>query len=153
MIRAILLASGDGHQHARFASQPLFEPRTLWRAALARLLHDGAAADDEEAPERAFAHFGCHAELLLATCRSLKRRQTEPSREVAALGKGLGRRRQGGDRGGRDRADAWNGHQPARYFILASTARDLLVEVRYLSLETGEQVQHQSEHGVGRLGK
>jgi hypothetical protein len=47
MIRAILLASGDGHQHARFASQHLFEPRTLRGAAFARLKHDGAAADDE----------------------------------------------------------------------------------------------------------
>src|SRR5215470_5699296 len=51
----------DGYQHARFASQHLFEPRSLWRAAFARLLHDGAAADDEQAPERAFTHFGCRA--------------------------------------------------------------------------------------------
>ena len=34
-------------QHARFASQHLFEPGTLWDAAFARLKHDGAAADHE----------------------------------------------------------------------------------------------------------
>ena len=43
--------------------------------------------------ERAFAHFGCRAKLLLAACRSLKRRETQPGGKVAALGKGLGRRR------------------------------------------------------------
>src|SRR6185295_16551998 len=42
-----LVGERDGHQHARFASQHLFEPRTLWGAAFARLKHDGAAADDE----------------------------------------------------------------------------------------------------------
>src|SRR6478752_5275079 len=112
----------------------------LWRAAFARLKHDGAAADDEEAPERAFAHFGCRPELVLAACRSLKRRETEPSGEVTALGKGLGRRCQSGDRGGRDRADARNGHQPARYLVLASPPRDLFVEIRDLAVEIGEQV-------------
>jgi hypothetical protein len=75
----------DGYQHARLASQHLFEPRTLWRAAFARLLHDGAAADDEESPKRTFAHLGCRAKFLLAARRSLKRRQTEPGREVTAF--------------------------------------------------------------------
>jgi len=39
-------------------------------------LHDGAAADDEEAPERALAHFGRCTKFLLAACRSLKGRET-----------------------------------------------------------------------------
>src|SRR3974390_870814 len=82
----------DGYQHARFASQHLLKPRSFWRAAFARLLHDGAAADDEEAPQRAFTHFGCPAKLLLASCRSLKRRETQPGGKVAALGESLGRR-------------------------------------------------------------
>jgi hypothetical protein len=37
----ILVGERDGHQHAWFASQHLFEPR----APFARLKHDGAAAD------------------------------------------------------------------------------------------------------------
>src|SRR4029077_2399241 len=73
-----LVSKRDGYQHAWFASQHLFEPRTLWRAAFARLLHDGAAADDEEASKRAFAHLGCPAELLLAARRSLTRRWPQP---------------------------------------------------------------------------
>src|SRR3974390_3302564 len=42
-----LVCERDGYQHARFASQHLFEPRPLWRAAFARLLYDSTAADDE----------------------------------------------------------------------------------------------------------
>src|SRR6516165_100997 len=87
-----LVGKRDGYQHARLASQHLLEPRTLWRAPFDRLLHNGAAADDEEAPERAFTHFGCRAKLLLASCRSLKRRETQPGGKVAALGESLDRR-------------------------------------------------------------
>jgi hypothetical protein len=56
---------------------------------------------------------------MFAARRSLKRRETEPSGEVAALGKGLGRRCESGDRGGGDQADARN-------------------EIRDLAVETGE---------------
>src|SRR6185295_6885406 len=59
-----LVGERNRHQHARFASQHLFEPRTLCCAAFARLLYDSTAADDEEAPERALAHFGRCAKLL-----------------------------------------------------------------------------------------
>jgi hypothetical protein len=34
---------------------------------------------------------------------------------------------------------AGNGHQPARYFVLASASRDLLVEIRGLAIEAGKQ--------------
>src|SRR5262245_57207660 len=88
-IRAILLASADRYQHARFASQHLFEPRTPRRTAFACLLYDGATANDEQASERAFAHFRYCTELLLAARRSLKRRETQPGGKVAALGKTL----------------------------------------------------------------
>ena len=54
----------------------LFEPRALWCAAFVRLLHDCTTSDDEEAPERALAHFGGCAKLLLATCGSLQGRET-----------------------------------------------------------------------------
>jgi hypothetical protein len=45
------------------AGRDLFQGPRLRRlarshAAVARLKHDGSAADDEKAPERAFAHFG-----------------------------------------------------------------------------------------------
>jgi hypothetical protein len=70
----------------------------------------------------------------------LKRRKTQPGGKVAAFRKGFDRRCQSGDRGGRDWADATNGHQPARYFVLASTSCDLFVEIRNLAIEAGEQV-------------
>lgn len=82
--RRHLVRERDGYQHARFASQHLFEPRFLWRAAFARLLLDGAAADDQEAPERALAHFGCRAKLLFATGRSLEGREAQPGGKVGS---------------------------------------------------------------------
>src|SRR6185369_16881553 len=87
-----LVGERDRYQQARFASQHLFEPRTPRRTAFACLLYDGATANDEQASERTFAHFGCCTELLLAACRSLKRRETQPGGKVAALGEGLDRR-------------------------------------------------------------
>src|SRR6187399_1568200 len=87
-----LVGERNRHQHARFASQHLFEPRTPCCAAFARLLYDSTTADDEEAPERALAHFERCAKPLLAACQSLNGRETEPGGKVAALSKGLDRR-------------------------------------------------------------
>ena len=51
-----------------------------------------------------------------------------------------GKRAEWLNRGGGDGPDAGNGHQSARYFVLASTRRYLLVEIRDLAVEAGEQV-------------
>src|SRR6476660_7740856 len=96
-----LVGERDRYQHARFASQHLFEPRPPRRTAFACLLYDGATANDEQASERAFAHLGYCAELLLTARRSLERCETQPGGKVAALGKTLCWRCSGGDRGGR----------------------------------------------------
>src|ERR1700722_515022 len=53
-----LVSERDRYQHTRFASQHLFEPRAFWCAAFGCLLYDGATANDKQASERAFAHFG-----------------------------------------------------------------------------------------------
>ncbi len=59
----------------------------------------------------------------------------------------------GGDRGSGDRANARNGNQPVQYVVLASTPRDLFVKSRVPVIDAGEQIQHQTEHGVGGFGK
>src|SRR5262245_54830218 len=49
-----LVGERDRYQHARFASQHLFEPRTPRRTAFTCLLYDGATANDKQASKRAF---------------------------------------------------------------------------------------------------
>ena len=148
-----LIGERDRHQHARFASQHLFEPRTLWCAAFARLLHDGTTADDEEAPERALAHFGRCAKLLLAACRSLKGRETRQ----AAKSRPLAKVSAGGARAAIAVAEI--GPMPgmviSRRDTSSSRARRAISLSRsaIVPLRLSELVQHHSEHGAGRFGK
>src|SRR5919106_5328329 len=57
------------------------------------------------------------AKALLASGRSLHRREADPGREVAARAEGLGGRRKRLDRSGDQRAASGDGHEPARDVI------------------------------------
>jgi hypothetical protein len=55
--------------------------------------------------------------------------KAEPRREVAALGEGLGRRGERDDRGGGDRSDAGDRHEPPRDGVGLGTPGDLTIQL------------------------
>ena len=67
--RRFVARHGDGHP--QLAGHHLLKPRACRRPALARLQDDRAATDDEQAPQRSFAHLRDRSKLLLASAREL----------------------------------------------------------------------------------
>jgi hypothetical protein len=116
----------------------LLQPRSSARAALTRLQHHRAAANDQQPPERALTHLRDRTQLPLTASRVLPRCEANPGGKVTPLGKSPRWRRERQARSCRDRTDTWDRHQPARDLVFAGAARNLLVELGNLPVEHGQ---------------
>src|SRR6187551_872033 len=86
------------------------------------------------------------AETRFAARRFLPRGETKPGRKIPAVTEGLHRGSECGDRGGRDRTDAGNRHEPASDLIFACSSRYLLVELVYPDIQLIQDAEHDAEH-------
>src|SRR4051812_12857615 len=133
---------GHGDQHLRLARQHPRQPRARWCAALTGPADHRTRAEDEQTPDGPLAHLRDCAEPLLAAGRFLQGRQPEPGGEVAPGPEALRRGHEGRDRGGRDRTDAWDRHQPARHGVGLRALGDLGIQrldLRLQGLEGADQ--------------
>src|SRR4051795_591197 len=137
-----LVGQGHGDQHLRLARQHPRQPRARGCAALTGPADHRTRAEDEQTPDGPLAHLRDCAEPLLAAGRFLQGRQPEPGGEVAPGPEALRRGHQGRDRGGRDRTDAWDRHQPARHGVGLRALGDLglqRLDLRLQGLEGADQ--------------
>src|SRR4051812_42869335 len=130
-----LVGQGHGDQHLRLARQHPRQPRARWCAALTGPADHRTRAEDEQTPDGPLAHLRDCAEPLLAASRFLQGRQPEPGGEVAPGPEALRRGHEGRDRGGRDRTDARDRHQPARHGVGLRARGDLGIQRLDLRLQ------------------
>lgn len=104
---------------------------------------DAVGANDQEAPQRPFAHPYRGSKSLLAACGMLTGCEAEPSRKIARLVERLGGRSQDCYGRGNQRTYPRDCHQPPRHLILLGTSGDLSVELADLRLEMGEDHRHE----------
>jgi hypothetical protein len=83
-------------------------------------------------------HLCSCSEALLATDGMLAWHQTQPSRKVACLAEGLGRRGHRRDGRGDQRTNAGHSHQLAGHLVCLCPTNDLGIELAVLGLQMGQ---------------
>src|SRR3954465_15074209 len=146
-----LVGQGYGDQHLRLARQHPRPPRARGCAALTGPADHRTRTEDEQTPDGPLAHLRDRAELLLAAGRFLQGRQPEPGGEVAPGPEALRRGHEGRDRGGRDRTDAWDRHQPARHGVGLRALGDLGLQRLDLRLQRPEGADQHFQDGSSAL--
>jgi hypothetical protein len=113
------------------------------------MIEDHMRAHDEQFSQISIAHFRDTAQSLLATGRVLSRRQAKKGGELARASESGDVLNAGDHRRGRPRAQAGNGHQSARQFVVSShrsdgsiAARDFLIQNMQLPHQWGERRAH-----------